>query len=255
MNSIFFYILIRSWNAYSNFDKCIDSVFKQQYDRYKILFVDDATPLNILQKKHISQKLKGHIVVFNKKKLSSLRNSYLMIHKFAKKNEAVVFNLDGDDWLPHSNCLKTVASYYKKNDKCQLTYGDCSIWDGKNMIRSARSSLPFTNIPYPKNIVKNRGFRKHFFLPLHPKTWKVSLYKKIKINDFLKPNNDWIKYAEDQAIFFPLLEMSGKNFGLINKPIYVYNTSHKFSDMKINYLGLLKDELVIRKKKPYAQAT
>ena len=153
MKSIFFYVLIRSWNAYDNFDKCIDSVFKQQYDKYKILFVDDGSPLNILQKKHITQKLKGHVVVFNNKRLYSLRNSYQMIHKFTKKNKAVVFNLDGDDWLPHPNCLKTVASYYKDNDKCQLTYGDCSVWDGKKMIKSSRSSMPFTNIPYSKNIV------------------------------------------------------------------------------------------------------
>jgi glycosyltransferase involved in cell wall biosynthesis len=254
MNSVFFYILIRAWHSYDNFDNCINSIFKQNYNKYQILFVDDATPLSKLQKQHITQKLKGHIAVFNKKRLYSLRNSYQMIHKFAKKDKSVIFNLDGDDWLPHPRCLEIVASCYKENSKCQLTYGDCFIWDGKKNIKSAKSGIPFVNIPYPKYVVKNHTYRRHFFMALHPRTWRVSLYKKIKRSDFLRPNNSWLRFAEDQAIFFPLLEMAGENFKVIKRPIYVYNVATDLSDVKTNYLKLLKDELIIRRKKPYAPA-
>jgi hypothetical protein len=177
-----------------------------------------------------------------------------MIHKFAKKDNAVVFNLDGDDWLPHPKCLEIVASCYKENDKCQLTYGNCLIWDGSKRLKSANSLTPFVNIPYPKYVVKNRTFRKQFFMALHPRTWRVSLYKKIKRNAFLRPDKSWLRFAEDQAIFFPLLEMAEGNFEVIKKPIYVYNVATDLSDVKTNYLKLLKDELIIRRKKPYVSA-
>jgi glycosyltransferase involved in cell wall biosynthesis len=252
MDSAFFYILIRSWRAFENFDRCIDSVFEQTYKKYKIIFIDDNSGYTPRQKNYVKNKLKGHIVKFNKQRLYSLRNAYGALYGLRGGKNAVVFNLDGDDWLLSKSCLETVAGVYEKDKKCLLTYGNCLIWDqGKIIGKPPKLLIPYANLPYCEGIIKNNSYRKEPFYPLHPRTWRLWLFKKIHKKDFLRPDGRWLRFAEDQAIFFPMLEMAGGNFATIKKPIYVHNFEHENSDIKRNLLGLVKDELVIRKKPGY----
>jgi glycosyltransferase involved in cell wall biosynthesis len=247
--NIYFYILIRSWNAYEYFDKCIDSVLVQNYKNYKILFIDDASNYSFKQKKHIRLKLKKHIVVFNKKRKYALYNAYFMIHKYATNPEAVIFNLDGDDWLYSQYSLSTIARVYIKFPDCNFTYGECFVWNKQKLIKKpSRFILPNVNIRYSKTIVKTQSYRQEPFLPLHPRTWKVLLFNKLSISEFLRPEGNWIRFAEDQAIFFPFLEMAKGKYQVLKKPIYVYNMTNKKSDVNANIYGLLRDEITIRKK-------
>lgn len=251
--NLFVYILIRSWKAFDNFDRCIDSVYSQGYKHYKILFVDDASGYSNKQKVYIKNKLKNHVTVFNKIRKYSLRNAYELIYKYANdEKNAIIFNLDGDDWLPNKNCIQTVIDIYSQKSEVLLTYGECYIWDGKKISKkTSRYLIENVNIPYKKNIIRTKTFRNHPFLPLHPRTWKVSLFKKIKLKDFKRNDKTWIKFAEDQAIFYPMLEMANGNIAVIKKPLYVYNQSSKYTDTKVNLNSLLKDEVIIRRKKKY----
>ena len=250
-SDIFFYVLIRSWNAFEYFDRCIDSVLNQTYKNFKILFVDDCSEYTTAQKGYINKRLKNHIVEFNKKRVFSVLNVYKMISKFAKKDGAVILNLDGDDWLLDSKVLDYLAKVYKNSD-CLLTYGECLLWDGKEYSsHPSRFIKKRTNIPYPKKVVKNSSYRLEPFYPLHPRAWKVWLYKKIKKEDFLRYDGSWLEFAEDQAMFFPMLEMANGRYKVIKKPLYAYHVGAKQSDIKQNLIKLLKDELIIRKKKPY----
>jgi len=254
MNGIFFYILVRSWKAFANFDRCVDSVFKQSYTNYKILFVDDCSGYNSRQKKHIQEKLHGHIVQFNKKRLYSLRNAYELLKKCQESMDTVVFNLDGDDFLPHRKCLEIVAEAYNKNKNCLLTWGGCFIqYKGKLIDKGSDEKFLFANLPYSKKVKENNLYRQEPFYPLHPRTWKSWLFKKINKKDFLRPDGSWLRFAEDQAIFFPMLEMAGGNFITIQKPIYTHNFGLPKSDLNSNLLNLVKDELIIRKKPSYGK--
>jgi len=252
MEDSVFYILIRSWKAHDNFDRCIDSVLMQTYKNFKILFVDDASGLTATQKSYIKNKLKGHLVKFNKKRLYSLRNAYELLKGCPDNENAVVFNLDGDDWLPNGHSLEAVAKTYASKKACLLTYGECLVWDnGKLSDQPAHFILPNANLAYPKSVITSGMYRREPFYPFHPRTWKLWLFKKINKTDFLRPDGNWLQFAEDQAIFFPMLEMSGGNFQRIDKPIYVHNFEHKHSDLKANLFNLVKDELIIRIKPKY----
>jgi len=244
----FFYILIRHWKVFKYFDRCIDSVFQQTYGQYKILFIDDNSGFDIYRIKYIKERLKGHVTVFNKIRKYSVRNGYEMIHKYCSNINAILINLDADDWFIDIKTLAYLNKYYGKNPKCQLTYGNCVLWNGRNYSKPANQINKYWNKPYPREIIKNKTFRKYPFLPLHPRTWRVSLFKKIRKEDMFRPDGNWLEFAEDQAFFFPMLEMANGNFGVINKPLYVYNTATEQSDKKINLMELLKDELIIRKK-------
>lgn len=221
MSSVFFYILIRSRKAFSNFDKCINSVFDQNYKYYKIIFVDDFSPLTKAQKNYIKDKLRKHIVVFNNTQNYSLKNAYDLIRKYAKKVNSVIFVLDGDDWLlPHA--LSTVAKSYK-NKLCKLTYGECLVWNGSNLsLKPSRQLINYTNTPYPNRTFANKSFRKEPFRPLHARTFKASIFNSLSKEVFLDSQGNWFT-VEDLAIFFPILEILQQNeVAVIKKPIYAF---------------------------------
>ena len=250
-SGIFFYILVPSWRNFANFDRCIESIFSQTYKNYKIIFADDASEYSISQKRHIRETLKGHIVVFNKKRLYAVENIYKALHGYADNDNAVIVNVDGDDWLYGNNVLSTVASYYLRCN-CLLTYGDCIIWDGKSMSKKlASAEKEYTNIAYPQKIHDKGSYRKELFFPLHLRTWKNWLYKMIEIDDFKDEKGNWLKYCVDMAMYFPMLEMAAGNCCVINKPLYVYNTESKYNIIKYDPIQTVREELIIRRKKPY----
>ena len=195
------------------------------------------------------------MVLFNKYRKYSLRNAYEVLHKYATNNEAVVVNLDADDWLIDNEVLGYLADVYRRHPSLLLTYGECVFWNGKGLSLPSRFLKPYTNCAYPKSIVSLNQYRIFPFLPLHPRTWKVSLFKKIKRQDFLRPDQTWLQFAEDQAIFYPMLEIVEGNFKVLKRPLYVYNVATKESDVKKNIVGLLHDELIIRKKSCYEPLT
>jgi glycosyltransferase involved in cell wall biosynthesis len=245
---IFIYILIRGYKSFKYFDKCIDSVLSQSYKNYKILFADDASNYSLKQVKHIKRKLQKHVVVINKKRVFSLCNAYNLIQEYATNSSAIIFNLDADDWLL-TGALETIANIYKNNPKCQLTYGECLVWDGSNVSkRTSRHIIPNTNIPYSNALAKDKSYRLEPFFPLHPRTWKVSLFKSIPKSEFLDSKKKWLRFAEDQAILFPMLERAGGNYKVISKPLYVYNKANIHADVTENTISLLRDEIEIRKK-------
>ncbi len=247
----YIYVLIRSWKSFDNFDRCIDSVLEQHYSNYKILFVDDASNYSAQQKKHIKDKLRGHIVVFNKIRNFSLKNGYYMIHKYAHKKDAIVFNLDGDDWLIDRNTFRHVSDIYNSDKNIWLTWGGCLVWNGTKLTNISQNGEFCINGQYPRSIIKNNTYRTYPFLPLHPRTWKVSLFKKIKMSDFKDTDGNWLRFPEDQAMFYPMLEMSNGHHKVIKRNMYVYNMEHCYSIVNKYPLETMKEELIIRRKKHY----
>ncbi|OGV91470.1 hypothetical protein A2783_01550 [Microgenomates group bacterium RIFCSPHIGHO2_01_FULL_45_11] len=247
----YFFILIRSWNCYRNLLKSINSALKQDYRNFKILFIDDASNYSNKQKNVIKKKLKSHIAVFNSKRKFAVCNAYYLLKNFADKKNAVVLNLDGDDWLLDTSVLSYLSMVYQKSPHCLLTWGECVFWNGKTYSKPSRLIKPYTNISYPLKVVKESSYRRYPFLPLHPRTWKVSVFNQIKKASFLRPDGTWLQFAEDQALFYPMLEMARGRYKVIKKPLYAHNTTTKLSDAKINLTQLLKDELIIRKRKSY----
>ncbi len=244
----FFYVLIRSWNAFDCFDRCIDSVLSQTYTHYQIIFVDDASDYTIEQKNHIRKKLRGHKVIFNSVRLYALRSAYEALGAYAAKDDAVVFSLDGDDWLADSKVLEYHNEIYKKN-RFDATYGDCLLYkNGFLNPQPASQLLPFTNTYYPAHIQKSRAFRKYPFLPLHPLTWRVSAFKKIPKKNFMH-RGKWFKYWQDLAIFLSLLEDKKNTVAVLTKPSTVYNMSHPTNtNASYKLYERIQEELDIRLK-------
>jgi hypothetical protein len=174
-----------------------------------------------------------------------------MLHTYATDENSIVIILDGDDWLLDTFVLEFLNNIYTKT-QTKLTYGECLVWDGTFLSnRPSRYILPNVNLPYSQKVKQSNAYRKEPFFPLHLRTFSLNLFKKIKKADLLRDDGSWIEYAEDMAIFFPMLEMAGNYCITINKPLSVYNRSgNNHDDTQVVY-SLLRDELLIRKKKQY----
>ncbi|MFZ5376244.1 MAG: glycosyltransferase [Patescibacteria group bacterium] len=244
------FLLIRSWNSFQYFDNCINSVFQQTDSDYQILFVDDNSDYSPSQKKYIKSKLNNHKVIFNNNRKFALRNAVQVINQYVHSPDDVVVNLDSDDWLLDKNAISIIRETYSRHN-CDFTYGDCQEFiNGRLSINSSKALFP-TNHRYPEQVEKNNLYRLEHFRPNHLRTWKAGIFKSINESAFKDRNGQWIKFNEDLAIFFPLLELSKGNYKVIDKSLYAYNCSNPLNDKKINLKQKLEEEIYLRSQRPY----
>jgi hypothetical protein len=191
-------------------------------------------------------------VIFNRKRKFAIRNAYEVIHRYVKEDDAIIINLDGDDWLLRDDVIDIIRSTYKKN-KCDFTYGNCVIHDPGDANHEAiiTDVDPDVNIRYTVDVEKRRAYRKEIFFPRHLRTWRACVYKSIPKSSFMYPNGSWLRICEDEAIFFPLLEISGK-YEVIKTPLSVYNLATPHSDERIHLMERLEDEVYMRRQSPLA---
>jgi glycosyltransferase involved in cell wall biosynthesis len=244
-----FYFLVRSWNSFEYFDRCVESILGQQGPQFQILFVDDCSDYTTLQKEHIRKKLKDHIVVFNQNRQFAVRNAYEMIHTYVNNDEGIILNVDGDDWLIRDDVLDLIGKTYQQQ-KCQLTYGSSLCYSPVQPERHLQpmSTLnSFVNCRYTPEVEQNQAYRYHPFLVSHLRTWKVSLFKQIPKKSFLLPSGKWLRFCEDEAIFFPMLERSNGRYEVISTPLYMYNQENPRNDLKIHLSEKLLEEVYIRR--------
>lgn len=248
------YILIRSRTKFEWVIRSIQSALTQEYNDFKILFVDDASDYTREQQQTIRSMLKGHVVVFNQKRKYSPRNGYEMIHKYVDQNGALVVNLDGDDFWVNSRALKRISEIYQRTN-CLLAYGECRLVLPNLSWKSfLPSNLIFKghNTRYDRRVEVGNEYRQDpIFRPLHPRSWKAEVFKRIEKEAFLDNEGNWLTTCEDQAMFFPMLEMSGGRYAVDNKILYGYRWDYFGNNYRYQPEVQRRDEQLIRSKKPY----
>jgi hypothetical protein len=176
-----------------------------------------------------------------------------MIHKYATQKNSVVLILDADDWLIDKNALSYLAKLYQKEaEKLLLSYGESVIWSGNKYLKgSSRLSVPFSNTPYEKKTIKEGSYRKEPFRVSHPMCFRTFLFKKIKLTDFKDEDGRWLRYSLDLAAFLPMLEMASGRFRVLKRPMSAYNIGSPNTNIKKNLFDFVRQDLIIRKKRPY----
>jgi len=106
---------------------------------------------------------------------------------------------------------------------------------------------------YSKQVVENNLYRKDAWRASHLRTFKYKLWKKLNYED-LKINGEYLKYAYDQAIMLPLLEMSREKALYIQEVLHVYNRTNPLNVDKIKRREQEQCASYIRNKKPYERA-
>ncbi|MCW4040576.1 MAG: glycosyltransferase family 2 protein [Candidatus Bathyarchaeota archaeon] len=195
----------------------IYSILSQTYGNYKACFIDDNS--NDDSVSYFNTLVDGNTkfqITTNDVQRYALENISDTIKYENPDDEDVIILLDGDDWLSCPHVLSYLNHVYTA-DKCWMTYGSYCFFPFKG--RGVEPS------EYPPLVIENNAYRKDVWRASHLRTFKYKLWKHLKQED-LQYNGSYFKFAYDQAIMLPLLEMSGNKAKYIDKTLHVYNRSN-----------------------------
>ena len=239
----FFVIVVPSYNNTDWYKKNLDSVCRQNYPRYRIVYIDDHSPDSTGKK--VSSYLKkrrwnGKVSLQrNQKRVGALANIFQAVHKC--KDDEIVVLVDGDDWLADNDVLSYLNDLYKNND-VWLTYGQYQLYPSGKKGYSKRIS---------PEIIQKKQLRKYPWASSHLRTFYAGLFKRIKRKDLLYQRK-FFPMAWDLSIMFPMIEMAGQHSYFVPKILYTYNTANSLNDHKIDRDLQKKSEMIIRSKRSYA---
>ncbi len=235
-------VIVPSYNNHAWYTKNLDSIFKQEYSNYRVIYIDDCSSDHTadLVESYIKEKQQEWRVTLIKNELhmGALYNHYTAAVSCA--NNEIIVQLDGDDWFAHSKVLQTINEAYQ-NEKVWLTYGQYETFPDKKKGIGA--------FIHPEIIEKN-NFREYVWVTTALRTFYAGLFKQIKLEDLLH-NGLFMQTACDVAFMFPMIEMCGGNFKFIQDVVYIYNQT-VCNDFKVNRESQLLFDKIIRTKKRYS---
>lgn len=244
-----FVIIIPSYNNEKFCWKNFTSAVTQEYDNYRIIYIDDASTdrtaslvKKMIKKYKASQK---SIFIQNKKNQGAMYNWYHAIHSC--KDSEIVISLDGDDHLIGKNVLSYLNSIYQ-NKNVWMTYGSYRPFEDG---RTKESRFPNINRPFELKKLKNVDFRQIPYCTSHLRTFYARLFKKIKKEDFFYQGK-FVSHATDVAQMIPMLEMSRMHAFYVSKPLYAYRRHAGNDDLSKNRAKQVRIHRNIKMKKPYA---
>lgn len=232
-----FVIVVASYNNEKYFLKNLESIFTQDYDNYRVIYVDDASTDKTYEevKRYVDSHPISHKidVIHNESNQKALYNLYTSIQT-CKSNEIVVL-LDGDDWFPHSHVLTDLNQYYA-DENVWMTYGQYIRFPDWQMGMCA---------PVTKKFLKNAEMRQGPWKYSHLRTFYAGLFKQIKMEDLTR-NGQFYATTYDLAIMFPMLEMAREHAIFTPDISYIYNWENPITDQKIREAEQLDTEHYIR---------
>ena len=117
-------VVITSYNNADWYQKNLDSVFCQNYNNYRVIYIDDASPDGTasLVEKYLNNHKIAHKVelIAHQERSRKLRHIYNTYHRIDDWD--IIIRLDGDDWLAHPDVLKDLNQVYHERD-AWVTYG------------------------------------------------------------------------------------------------------------------------------------
>ena len=151
-------------------------------------------------------------------------------------DDCVVALVDGDDWLLHSRALRIVADVYEAKPETLVCYGQFRSY-----------TLGFECSAYPGDEYRLEPWRAS-----HLKTFRAGLFNRIAHPDLCDENGQWLRYADDLAMMFPMLEMAGPERTVFQpQPIYFYNNAHVRAFTEEHGAGILHCEKLVRSRPRY----
>lgn len=209
-----FKVVLTGWSAEKYIDKCLESLFSQTYHNWEAQLILDPSEDTSYMKaaKWCGSKLN---VCLNGSRKLALNNVVNAINLLSPHDEDVIVLIDADDWLSGIDSLDIINSYYEKYSNLQVTHGS---WLPYPNEYADTNNEPYTKVDFDNN------FRKLPWRASHLKTFKYKIWKQIKNEDLRDELGNYIRYAWDLAIMWPLLELSGfDRVKFIPEKVYVYN--------------------------------
>ena len=249
-------IVVPSYNNALYYQANLDSIFSQQYENYRVIYVNDASTdgtgelvARYIQEHGLADKI---TLINNKSNHGGLYNLYHMIHSC--RDDEIIVEVDGDDRLAHDLVLPYLNELYA-DPNVWLTYGQY-----KNEPKEAVQAYGMQELGYARavspDIVKKNNYRKVWvFMAL--RTFYAGLFKHIKKGDLLcgasVPEFVGCFYPEswDLAMMYPMLEMAGGRFAFCDETLYLRNVDNPLNAFKFKSKLQQRLSRSIRRKRKY----
>lgn len=205
-------------------EKNLDSIFTQEYNRYRILYLTNTSidaPLAYAKEKGMGDRI---TVLCYKDLLNTLHNATTSID-----NDKIIILLDGEDWLYHSQVLTNLNLYYQ-NDLIWMTYGQYIIApEMKIEVDTPSAPLQKGEVLNIRQNIANQWKLNQKFNPINwpakccgpLRTFYAGLFKRIKQEDLLADKSFYP--TRDLSVMIPMLEMAQEHCYFTNILSYVYN--------------------------------
>ena len=232
-------ICVPSYNNEKYYQKNLDSIFFQNYQNYRVIYVNDASTDDTydLVKEYIEERnLEDRIdVIDNPSNMGAMYNWIKMIHSC--EDEEIIVSLDGDDYLAGKNVLSRINRAYQE-DRVWVTYGQYKRLP--NLIGHSKA--------WKIKDLENGMHRNVEFQWSHLRTFYAGLFKKIPIESFKTKEQEFFPIACDVAIMMNLIDIAPSHVFFIPDVLYVYNIDTPLNDYK-RFPGLQRElELELQSK-------
>lgn len=243
-----FVIVTMSYNNAPYVEKNLLSTLQQNYDNFRILYIDDASVDGTSDR--VKQFIKeydheGRITLIqNEANHGAMHNLYHAVHSC--NSDEIVVVVDGDDFLAHSEVLNELNAYYANPD-VWLTYGNFAEYPtyAKGTERKVSDCRPIN-----LKILNERGIRRHAFVTSHLRTFYAGLFQQVKLKDFLHEGK-FYPIACDVASMLPMVELAGDHSYFIEDILYLYNIGNPNCDFKKDLESQVAIEMKVRSMPAY----
>lgn len=219
-------VVVCSYNNALWVEKNLDSIFMQQYDNFRVIYIDDASQdetaqlvANYLSKHGLEDKV---TLIANKVRTRKTKNIYNAFHSC--DDDEIIVIVDGDDWLSHKNVFSSINEAYQSGD-VWLTWGQFLMSDKMNLGWGK---------PVPEHLIASNDFREFTWVYGAPRSFYAWLFKQIKLEDFvgLTVNGFQGKFypsSDDFAMMYPMLEMAHNHIAFLPEVAYIVNQYNPLS--------------------------
>jgi glycosyltransferase involved in cell wall biosynthesis len=211
-----FTIVIVGVNNGASLSKTLSSVFAQNYENYRVVYIDDASSDGsfdlardlIYDSDHLGQVTFVH----NTERLGVLANLVRALQVIP--DEEIVVVLHGEDWLAHEWVLQRLNAYYADPD-CWLTFGQYR-------------DFPTYQLGVCRKIEELK-YRSQPFAVSHLKTFYAGLFKKVRESDFISAGK-FLSACSEMAYMIPMLEMAEDHSQFIPEVLYIKNSQAAYKE-------------------------
>lgn len=230
-------------NAGDYLRKNLNSLLEQDYPHFKVIYADDGSDDGATA--CIPANDPRIALIQHEVSMGSAANVHQVIMDHCEPDDIVLI-VDGDDWLSSSDVLTQVNHFYNQHD-CWVMYSQFNYVDGTRGL-----CMPF---PSPRDILTQRAR----WGTSHLKTFRAGLYRQIEQVDpqyscLKNDTGEWLRFATDAALMFPLIEMAGFDKVRYNDNVlYIYNQENPNSHHHIGRESEQSNWGYVASKRPFSR--
>jgi glycosyltransferase involved in cell wall biosynthesis len=238
-------------------EKNLASICNQKYKNFRVIITDDGSTdgtaeiiRDYIERHHLGDRV---ILLENEKRRRKLANVYRAVHQC--KDTEIVLLIDGDDWLINSSVFRYINLIYHTFPDTWFTYGQYH-----NIPTSEAHQWGFSEhgycVPVPKDVERRHAYRAFRFIFMHLRTFPAWIFKLILLQDLLcdsisQYKGNFYPASNDNAIFFPIVEMSHMHTVFVDKVLYIRNLYSELVGFKVDRKLQRTCSREIRRRKRY----